>query len=87
MKSFKLFNADRLPSPIHQDHKVYAIVFSDLMPEIKVPKMPGIQPDQQLITVQINGTLCDPKVGLYGRTSSVKFGGDEKDIKGAPVPV
>ena len=52
-----------------------------------MPAIPGYQPNALAVTVQISATLCDPKVGLYGRTCTVKFGGEAKDDKGFPTAV
>ena len=32
MRKFKLFNADRLPQPVDNDHKIFAIVLEDIQP-------------------------------------------------------
>lgn len=87
MRLFKLFNADRLPAPVKGQYKMFAIVFEGLRPPIALPPIPGHDPAQLAVTVQLSCTLCDPGVGLYGRTCSVRSGGAEVDRKGHPVPV
>ena len=87
MRLFKLFNADRRPSPAYDEYKMFAIVFEDMQPAIKVPPIPGHEAEQLAVTVQLNCTLCDPQVGLYGRTCVIRSGGEEVDHKGQPVPV
>jgi len=81
MKFFKLFNSDRLPSPVHDNYKMYAIIFENLSQVIKVPEIPNYSSDRLAVTVQLNCTLCDPQVGLFGRTCMVKSGGQEVDEK------
>ena len=66
---------------------MFAIVFEGLRPPIAVPPIPGRDAAQLAVTVQLSCTLCDPRVGLYGRTCSVRSGGAERDRKGHPVPV
>ena len=51
MKFFKLFNSDRLPSPVHDNYKMYAIIFENLSQVIKVPEIPNYSSDRLAVTV------------------------------------
>jgi hypothetical protein len=51
MRQFKLFNSDRLPVPVYPEPNIYAIVFQDLVGDIKVPAVPGYDPNALAVTL------------------------------------
>ena len=70
MKDFKLYNNDRLPAPKHSATKMYSIKLSDLNPSLSMPE--AYRGQQYLADFLLNCTLCNPKVGMFGRTASLR---------------
>jgi hypothetical protein len=68
MRLFKLFNAERLPPPKHSESRLYAINLDKLSPPFTMPKEYS-DASKFSYSMQVHYTLCDPAVGLYGRTA------------------
>ena len=81
MKSFKLFNDSKLPDPEYDEVKMYGISLSEISPAFEMPAK--YKDPKFVIDLQANCTLCDPTVGLFGRTVVCKSGDpvEPKDLK------
>ena len=74
MKAFKLFNDAKLPGPAYDDPKLFGISLSEMNPPFKMPDNSKFEDPKYLVDFQANCTLCDPSIGLYGRTVVCRSG-------------
>ena len=72
MRSFKFYNTDKLPPPKLSQPKFYSIQIKNLSPQLKMPEEYK-DGKKYHVALSINSTLCDPKIGLFGRTSIFKL--------------
>lgn len=77
MRQFKLFNSEKLPQPEHSEAKIYAITIKDMAPALRLPEK--YQGPKFTASLMINCTLCQPGIGLFGRTSRLQQVNDKKE--------